>query len=72
MSPDYYKGKSGNMEAWDYIYEHDLDYFLGNAIKYITRAGKKEVDPREDIRKAIMFLWKKLELLNWEKEKGDI
>lgn len=53
--PDYYKGNS--IEAWDYIKDHDLNFDLGNAIKYITRAGKKDRESkRDDLEKAINYI----------------
>ena len=47
----------GNIEVIDYIEDKKFGYHLGNAIKYISRAGKK--DPQktvEDLRKAIWYL----------------
>lgn len=53
--PDYYKGNS--IEAWDYIKDHDLNFDLGNAVKYITRAGKKGSESkRDDLEKAINYI----------------
>lgn len=40
LTPDYYKGKTG-LEPKQVIKEFDLDFFLGNVIKYVCRAGKK-------------------------------
>ena len=37
----------GNIEVIDYIEDKKLDYCLGNAVKYISRAGKK--DPAKEI-----------------------
>lgn len=42
-----------------------LDFDLGNAIKYILRAGKKE-DSIQDLRKAIWYLNDKIKLLGGE------
>ncbi len=54
----------GGIETWDFIAAKQLDYFLGNAVKYISRAGKKRSSTaREDIQKAIAYLEKKLTLL---------
>lgn len=48
---------SGNIEVWDFIYDQGLGYALGNATKYITRAGKKAGNSKtNDLRKAIAFL----------------
>lgn len=53
----------GNIEVWDFIRDQDLSYFLGNAIKYICRAGHKGIDGRsiqdayiQDLKKAIHYL----------------
>lgn len=51
--PDYY---NHGIECIDYINSHNFNFNLGNAIKYITRAGYKTEDPREDLKKAIQYL----------------
>lgn len=48
--------KSGNMETIEVIEAFGLGFHLGNAIKYILRAGRKTEDEREDIKKAIWYL----------------
>lgn len=45
------------IEAWQ------LDFHLGNAVKYISRAGKKG-DAKEDLAKAIWYLQRKLDNLH--------
>lgn len=51
----------GTIEVWDYIKDKNLNYFLGNAIKYISRAGKKEKDKYiQDLEKAIAYLNKEI------------
>lgn len=48
---------SGKIEVWDFIYDQGLGYALGNATKYISRAGKKAGNSKvKDLRKAIAFL----------------
>ncbi|HAC0714664.1 TPA_asm: DUF3310 domain-containing protein [Listeria monocytogenes] len=55
----------GNIECIDYIYDKKLNFALGSAIKYITRAGHKEGSTKEqDLKKAIKFL-------EFELEKGE-
>ena len=39
INPDYYK--SENIEVIDFIEAYNLNFNLGNVIKYIARAGKK-------------------------------
>lgn len=48
---------SGKIEVWDYIIDQGLTYCMGNAVKYISRAGKKDPNTHiQDINKAISFL----------------
>ena len=46
---------SGGIETIDFIEAKDLDYNLGNVIKYITRADKKG-KKLEDLKKAQWYL----------------
>lgn len=52
--PEYYK--AGGIEAIDVIEDWKLDFCLGNAIKYIARAGKKSDDVRTDLEKAAWYI----------------
>ena len=52
--PPHYK--SGGVETIDFIEAKDLNYRLGNVVKYVSRAGKKESDPIEDLKKALWYL----------------
>lgn len=54
--PSHYGGKDNLYEAIKIIEAHNLGFHLGNAIKYILRAGKKTSDPTEDLEKAIFYL----------------
>ena len=56
--PQYYK--RGNIEVWDFIRDQQLNYHLGNVIKYVCRAGHKD-DPITDLSKAIHYLTNELE-----------
>ena len=48
---------SGKIECIDYIMDKDLDFALGNAIKYITRAGRKDKSKViEDLEKAKQYI----------------
>lgn len=58
IRPDYYK--SNGIEAFDVIDAFDFNFNLGNAFKYIARAGKKG-DKVEDLRKAITYLNREIE-----------
>jgi len=62
--PDHYGGKDNPFEVIKIIEHFNLDFHLGNAIKYIIRAGKKDVNKElEDIDKAIWYLTRKKESL---------
>ena len=52
----------GSIEVWDFIRDQGLNYFRGNAIKYICRAGFKSPHTEvEDIKKAIHYLENELQ-----------
>ena len=53
MEPAYYK--RGSIQVWDFIRDQGLNFHLGNAIKYICRAGYKD-SKVEDLKKAIHYL----------------
>jgi hypothetical protein len=58
-NPSHYN--TGKIEVIDFIEDQNLNFHLGNAVKYISRAGKK--DPakfREDLGKAIWYLKREL------------
>ena len=65
IRPDYYK--SGGMEAFEVIDAFELGFNLGNAFKYIARAGKKW-DKIEDLRKAVTYLNREIEKAEKERE----
>ena len=48
------------IEAIDYIESHNLNFSLGNAIKYITRCEHKE-DKLNDLEKAIWYIEREIE-----------
>jgi len=55
--PPHYGGQDNPYEAIKVIEAWELDFCLGNVIKYISRAGKKgEWKHREDLEKAAWYL----------------
>jgi hypothetical protein len=61
-NPDHYR--RGAIEPWDFIASQGMDFLLGNAVKYITRAGHKPGESaKDDLEKAIVYLQKKLSTL---------
>lgn len=57
----------GKIEVIDYIEDKKFGYCLGNAIKYISRAGKKNKDKEiEDLQKAIWYIERRIKELKEE------
>lgn len=55
---------SGNIEVIDFIEDQKMPYHLGNVLKYICRAGKKDPDkPIEDLEKAQWYLDRYIDFL---------
>lgn len=60
--PKHYRGDTG-LEAIDVIEAWDLNFNLGNVVKYVCRAGLKDKSDREeDIQKALWYLTRELQL----------
>ena len=51
--PAYYQ--RGSINVWDFIRDQGLNFHLGNAVKYIARAGHKDTKI-QDLEKAIHYL----------------
>jgi hypothetical protein len=54
--PDHYGGENNPYEAIKVIEAWDLNFHLGNVVKYISRAGKKSENSIEDLKKAEWYL----------------
>ena len=67
--PDHYcEGR--RYEPWDVIVDWQLDYLTGSAVKYLSRAGRKDPSKEtEDLRKAIAYIEKRIKVL--ESRKSD-
>jgi|TARA_B100000902_G_scaffold52498_1_gene59226 hypothetical protein len=56
-SPAHYQ--QGNIQVWDFIADQNLDFFCGNVVKYICRAGHKPHESQmDDLRKAQVYIEK--------------
>jgi len=61
--PEHYGGDN-TYEAIKVIEAWELDFSLGNTIKYISRAGKKDKAKEiEDLKKALWYLNRKIKTL---------
>jgi hypothetical protein len=62
--PNHYGGELNPYEAIKVIDAWNLDFCLGNTVKYISRAGKKNTDKElEDLKKALWYLQHKIDTL---------
>ena len=58
--PKHYRSDTG-LEAIDVIEAWDLNFNLGNVVKYVCRAGLKDKSDREeDLQKAMWYLTREL------------
>ena len=61
--PSHYRSSTGH-EAIDVIEAWELDFSLGNAVKYISRAGKKSPEKEiEDLEKAVWYVNRRIQKL---------
>ena len=66
--PDHYGGKENPYEAIKVIEAWGLGFCLGNAVKYISRAGKKDKSKViEDLEKAVWYLQREINKLKENK-----
>ena len=56
--PEYYR--RGTIQVWDFVRDQELNFHLGNVIKYVCRAGHK-YDDLDDLEKAIHYLKNEVE-----------
>ena len=62
--PKHYGGENNLYEAINVIEAWEADFCLGNVLKYISRAGKKDgTVATEDLKKAQWYLNRKIEQL---------
>lgn len=65
--PDHYLKSTGH-EVKDVVRAWKLNFELGNAVKYIARAGKKHPEKYvEDLQKAIWYINEEIECYKKEK-----
>lgn len=61
-SPSHYGGKDNPLEVINIIEHYNLDFKLGNSVKYILRAGKKD-EILQELKKAQWYLNRKIDQL---------
>tara|TARA_Y100001937_G_scaffold68156_1_gene93150 strand:- start:1226 stop:1519 length:294 start_codon:yes stop_codon:yes gene_type:complete len=65
--PDHYGGKDNTYEAIKIIEAYNLNFSLGNVIKYVLRAGKKNESAIEDLEKAARYIQFQIDYLRRQK-----
>lgn len=67
-SPAHYQ--RGSIQVWDFIADQQLDYFLGNVVKYVCRAGHKQHEEEiDDLLKAKAYIEKRIALTSASRNK---
>jgi hypothetical protein len=63
--PEYYGGKDSTYEVFSVLeaWKLDKDFYLGNVLKYLARAGKKSFNKKEDLEKALVYLQRRIDTL---------
>ncbi len=71
--PIYYGGADDPYEAIKVIEAWNLGFHLGNTVKYISRAGKKDGNSvTQDLKKALFYLNREIELLEKQNQVIDV
>ena len=58
--PNHYGGEGNPYEAIKVTEAWELNFHLGNAVKYIVRAGKKGA-AKQDLKKAVWYLQREID-----------
>lgn len=60
----------GSIQVWDFIADQQLDFFTGNVVKYVCRAGHKQhEDELDDLLKAKVYIEKKIALVSAQRNR---
>jgi hypothetical protein len=66
IRPEHYGGAGATYEVFNVLeaWSLDTDFYLGNVIKYVARAGKKNpAKTKEDLQKALVYLQRRIDSL---------
>jgi len=66
LRPEHYGGADSTYEVFKVLeaWNLDKDFYLGNVIKYVARAGKKNsAKEKEDLQKALVYLQRRIDSL---------
>lgn len=67
IKPNYYKNNEDSFDVIDIANKFQMNFNLGNILKYIVRAGFKNKDTKlEDLKKAQEYLKREIEYYEQE------
>lgn len=59
----------GRIEVIEFLEDQNFDFHIANAVKYLSRAGKKDASKTvEDYQKAIWYINRRIELIQTPKD----
>lgn len=70
FKPDYYK--TGGIDVIEFCQRQKLSYTIGNIIKYVVRAGRKDSEAAlDDLKKAREYIDREIAFIEQNGEKDD-
>lgn len=63
MKPLHYQNKNNEFDVIDFIDQYELNFNLGNVVKYVARCQKKN-NKKGDLLKAIDYLNREIETID--------
>lgn len=68
INPSHYRRA---IEVADFIETYELDFFAGNVVKYVARAGHKDPSKKvEDLEKALWYMTRKVEVARKQRDEA--
>ncbi len=61
--PAHYGGINDIYEAIKVVEAWECNFNIGSALKYLCRAGRKTLDPVEDLEKAVFYIQREIHTL---------
>ena len=68
IRPSHYKQ---GIEVYKFINSHNLNFNIGNVVKYVCRANYKHKSPMEDLLKAKQYIDFEIERINENGKEGN-
>ena len=72
MDVKHYGGKDNPFEVIKFINHWNMNFNLGNVVKYVARAGRKTLDPLPDLLKARDYIEFEIERITQSKSRLEL